>query len=282
MQKTALTIAGSDSGGGAGIQADLKTFQEHLVFGTSALTAVTAQNTAGVQGVYPVETEGLKKQLESVGSDFQVDAVKTGMLFDAERIEAVVSAIRQYNWKNIVVDPVMIAKGGDKLLNDEAHTALIERLLPVTDVITPNIPEAEVLTGMEIRTLSERKKAAETLYKAGASNVVIKGGHAESSGSDSVIDLLFDGSTFTSFELPRIPSKNTHGTGCTFAAAITSRLALGHPVKEAVRHAKVYVQLAIKYTSPLGSGHGPTHHGAHRQFPDKGVELMEEVRQWED
>ncbi|PYZ97839.1 bifunctional hydroxymethylpyrimidine kinase/phosphomethylpyrimidine kinase [Alteribacter lacisalsi] len=282
MNRTALTIAGSDSGGGAGIQADLKTFQEHLVFGLSALTAVTAQNTEGVQGVYPVEIDGLQQQLDSVGSDFTIDAVKTGMLFDEARIETVVHAIKKFKWKNIIVDPVMIAKGGDHLLTEEAHTALLEQLLPVTDVITPNIPEAEVLTGKTIRTISDRKEAARILHNAGARYTVIKGGHADASDSTNVIDMLFDGETFTFFELPRIDSKNTHGTGCTFAAAITAQVALGQTVTEAVKNAKVFVQMAIAHTTSLGNGFGPTHHGALRQFPNEAAVLAGEVRQWED
>ncbi|WP_096435586.1 bifunctional hydroxymethylpyrimidine kinase/phosphomethylpyrimidine kinase [Alteribacter populi] len=280
MNKTALTIAGSDSGGGAGIQADLKTFQEHNVFGTSALTAITAQNTQGVQGVYPVEIDGLVKQLDAIGEDFPVHAVKTGMLFDENRIEVIVDAIKKYKWNNIVVDPVMIAKGGDSLLSEQAHQTIIDQLLPLSHVVTPNIPEAEVLTGKSIQTLADRKQAAYQLFELGVKNVVIKGGHDRS--GKNAIDLLYDGSTFTYFELPRIESKNTHGTGCTFAAAIASELALGTSVVEAVKKAKTYIQMAIAYTVPIGTGHGPTHHGAVKQFPQEAFRLTEEVKQWEE
>ncbi|WP_026690081.1 bifunctional hydroxymethylpyrimidine kinase/phosphomethylpyrimidine kinase [Alteribacter aurantiacus] len=280
MIKTALTIAGSDSGGGAGIQADLKTFQEHGVFGMSALTAVTAQNTLGVQGVYPVEPEAVQEQLSSIGDDFNIGAVKTGMLFDRRRIEVVVSAIHKYQWTNVVVDPVMIAKGGDSLLNETAHQTLMDQLLPVTDVITPNIPEAEALTGLSIKTMSDRKEAAIQLHKAGAKNVVIKGGHDDS--TRVVIDLLYDGERFIYFELPRIDSKDTHGTGCTFAASLTSELSLGSSIQDAVKKAKIFVHMAILKASSLGSGHGPTNHGALRAHPKESVQLLEEVKVWEE
>ncbi|MBM7095971.1 MULTISPECIES: bifunctional hydroxymethylpyrimidine kinase/phosphomethylpyrimidine kinase [Alteribacter] len=280
MRRTALTIAGSDSGGGAGIQADLKTFQEHHVFGMSALTAVTAQNTRGVQGVFPVEVKGLEEQLRSIGDDMPVHAVKTGMLFDADRIKAVVNAIHRYEWSNIVVDPVMIAKGGDSLLSESAHEFLMKNLLPITDVITPNIPEAEVLTNMTIHTLADRKEAAIRLHKAGASHVVIKGGHDD--GAENVIDLLYDGSAFTYFSLPRIQSENTHGTGCTFAAALASGLSHGSSVTEAVKKAKIFVQMAIQHTVPMGDGHGPTNHGAVRQYPEEAISVTEEVKIWDE
>jgi hydroxymethylpyrimidine/phosphomethylpyrimidine kinase len=259
----ALTIAGSDSGGGAGIQADLKTFQELKVFGMSALTAVTAQNTLGVQGVYPLSVEAVKQQIESIGTDLGTDAVKTGMLFSSEIIQAVAEKIKQFGWKNIVVDPVMIAKGGAPLLQDEAVSALKNDLLPLATVITPNIPEAEVLTEMSIRTLEDRQKAAKRLHELGVKCVVIKGGHDE--GESEAIDLLYDGEEFSYFKSKRVETKNTHGTGCTFAAAITAELAKGSNVKEAVQTAKDFIQAAIENELGIGHGHGPTNHWAYRE-----------------
>lgn len=259
----ALTIAGSDSGGGAGIQADLKTFQELKVFGMSALTAVTAQNTLGVQGVYPLSVEAVKQQIESIGTDLGADAVKTGMLFSSEIIQAVAEKIKQFGWKNIVVDPVMIAKGGAPLLQDEAVSALKNDLLPLATVITPNIPEAEVLTAMTIRTLEDRQKAAKRLHELGVKYVVIKGGHDE--GESEAVDLLYDGEEFSYFKSKRVKTKHTHGTGCTFAAAITAELAKGSNVKEAVQTAKDFIQAAIENELGIGHGHGPTNHWAYRE-----------------
>ena len=257
----ALTIAGSDSGGGAGIQADLKTFQELGVFGMSALTAVTAQNTLGVQGVYPMSVEAVIQQIDSIGSDLGTDAVKTGMLFSSEIIEAAAGKIKEYGWSNLVVDPVMIAKGGASLLQNEAVKALKKYLLPLAVVVTPNIPEAEVLTGLEIRNLEDRKQAAEMIISMGAKNVVIKGGHGE---EEEAVDLLLDGKEFSYFTSTRLETKNTHGTGCTFAAAITAELAKGTSVNDAVQVAKRFIEAAIRYDLGIGNGHGPTNHWAYR------------------
>lgn len=259
--KKALTIAGSDSGGGAGIQADIKVFQELNVYGMSALTAVTAQNTLGVHGVYPMTVEAIEAQLDAIGKDLGVDALKTGMLFNSEIITAVAQKIKEYRWKNIVVDPVMIAKGGSKLLEDNAVEAAVHHLLPITTVITPNIPEAEVLTGSEIESLDERKQAALTLSKMGAEYVVIKGGHAED--GDVVIDILYDGKEFHEFTNPRVDTKNTHGTGCTFSAAIAAGMAKGKGVLEAVETAVEFTQEAIVNDLNIGNGHGPTNHWAY-------------------
>lgn len=256
----ALTIAGSDSGGGAGIQADLKTFQELAVFGMSAITAVTAQNTLGVQAVYPMTAEAVGTQIDSIGTDMGTDALKTGMLFNADIIEAVAGKIKQYNWTKVVVDPVMIAKGGASLLQKEAVEALNKFLLPVAMVITPNIPEAEVLTGMQIRSLDDKKEAAKRLLELGVRNVVIKGGHDEN--TDEAVDVLYDGREFNFFTSWRIPTKNTHGTGCTFSAALTAELAKGSNVKDAVGIAKDFIQAAIKNDLGIGGGHGPTNHWA--------------------
>ncbi|MDQ0254002.1 hydroxymethylpyrimidine/phosphomethylpyrimidine kinase [Evansella vedderi] len=271
MIARALTIAGSDSGGGAGIQADLKTFQELGVFGMTAITAITAQNTLGVQGVYPLEIKALEQQITSVAEDIGIDAVKTGMLFDEERIRLVAEKIRHYNWDRVVVDPVMIAKGGASLLTDNSVDALINDLLPLATVATPNIPEAEAITGRSIKTMDERKKAAEDFLKMGVHSVVIKGGH--DSGSDSTVDLYFDGKTYHYLEFPRVDTKNTHGTGCSFASAITAELAKGTPLAEAIQRAKEFIHLAIKYSLNIGGGHGPTHHGALRQYKEDNLEV---------
>jgi hydroxymethylpyrimidine/phosphomethylpyrimidine kinase len=259
----ALTIAGSDSGGGAGIQADLKTFQELGVYGMTAITAITAQNTLGVQGVYPVSLEGITEQLHSIGTDLTPDAVKLGMLFSSEIIQIVAEHIKKFGWNNIVLDPVMIAKGGASLLQQEAVQALKEYLLPLATVVTPNVPEAEVLTGMEIQNIEDSKEAAKVLHELGAKYVIMKGGHAEYQGNE-VIDLLFDGEQFIEFRSERIPSKQTHGSGCTFASAVTAGLAKGYSIEEAVQEAKRFISIAIEEPLNIGSGHGPTNHFAYK------------------
>jgi hydroxymethylpyrimidine/phosphomethylpyrimidine kinase len=264
----ALTIAGSDSGGGAGIQADLKTFQELQVFGMSAITAVTAQNTLGVHGVFPMSPAAVAQQIEAVGSDLAVDAVKTGMLFSSDIIIATAEQIKRFGWRHLVVDPVMIAKGGALLLQQEAVRALREHLLPLSEIVTPNIPEAEVLAGMPIRTLEDKREAAMRIASYGAVNVIIKGGH--DNGSEEVIDMFYDGSGFTSLLGKKIHTAHTHGTGCTFSAAITAELAKGVGVQEAVQTAKAYIQAAIEDSLEIGGGHGPTNHWAYgrRKFSD--------------
>jgi hydroxymethylpyrimidine/phosphomethylpyrimidine kinase len=262
MVYKALTIAGSDSGGGAGIQADLKTFQELEVFGMSAITAVTAQNTLGVQGVYPLPLEAVAQQIDSVVVDLRPHAVKTGMLFSSSIIHLVASKIKEHQLQNIVVDPVMIAKGGAPLLQKEAIASLKSELLPLADVITPNIPEAEVLTGMEIRTIDDRKEAAKALHQLGVNYVVMKGGHGD---GEQLVDLLYDGVRFYEWVSPRIETKHTHGTGCTFAAAITAQLAKGKTIYEAVDTAKQFIQAAIEDELGIGQGHGPTNHWAFRR-----------------
>ncbi|MBY0030681.1 bifunctional hydroxymethylpyrimidine kinase/phosphomethylpyrimidine kinase [Priestia aryabhattai] len=259
----ALTIAGSDSGGGAGIQADLKTFQERDVFGMSVITAVTAQNTVGVQGVYPLEVEAVETQLDSIATDLFPNAVKTGMLFSADIIYAVARKIKQYGLQNVVVDPVMIAKGGQSLLQREAVQALKE-LLPLCEVITPNIPEAEVITGKEIHTIEDRKEAAKQMHELGVKHVVIKGGHDQS--HQDMIDLVYDGHTYVEIKHEKMTTKHTHGTGCTFAACVTAELAKGKSVVEAVQTASNFVHYAIKHTLEIGSGHGPTNHWAYGKY----------------
>lgn len=255
----ALTIAGSDSGGGAGIQADLKTFTVLDVFGMSALTAVTAQNTLGVHGIYNLPLEAIEKQIDAVSEDIGVDAVKTGMLSSAAIIETVARKIKQNNIPNLVVDPVMVAKGGARLLETDAQTALIQHLLPLATVITPNLPEAEVLTGREIRTIADMKEAAKQLHSFGPTYIVVKGGHLEGDAHD----ILFDGETFEEFTTERFETRHTHGTGCTFSAAITAELAKGTPIREAVATAKEFITCAIRDTLGLGQGHGPTNHWAY-------------------
>ncbi|MEX2104319.1 MAG: bifunctional hydroxymethylpyrimidine kinase/phosphomethylpyrimidine kinase [Bacilli bacterium] len=259
----ALTIAGSDSGGGAGIQADLKTFQEMQVFGMSALTAVTAQNTLGVQGIYPLTVEAVKQQIESIGTDLGADAVKTGMLFSADIIQAVAESISKFGWNELVVDPVMIAKGGASLLQQQAVEAMKKYLLPLAKVVTPNIPEAEALTGMIIKSMEDRKEAARKIVDLGAKYVVIKGGHEE---GNNVIDLLYGADIFYVLENRRIHTKHTHGTGCTFSAAFTAELAKENSVQGAFEIANTFIYKAIENSLGIGHGHGPTNHWAYRRM----------------
>jgi hydroxymethylpyrimidine/phosphomethylpyrimidine kinase len=254
---TALTIAGSDSGGGAGIQADLKTFAAHGVYGTSAITALTAQNTRGVSGVHLVPAEFVEQQIEAVAADFGCDAVKTGMLATSQIVEAVAAAIESLDLPNLVVDPVMVAKSGDRLLDDEAVHALRWTLLRLARVVTPNIPEAEVLAKMTIQSRDDMREAARRIAMLKPAAVVIKGGHLD---GPEVIDLLLEDGTFTEFVGPRINSRNTHGTGCTFAAGIAAMLAKGTPLADAVREAKAYVAGAMQPGIPLGHGHRPLDH----------------------
>ncbi len=260
--KKAFTIAGSDSGGGAGIQADLKTFQELGVFGMSAITAITAQNTLGVHGVYPLSNEALESQIDAVAEDLLPDAVKTGMLWSADMIKIVADKTVQYDMK-LIVDPVMIAKGGASLLNEDAVSALKTHLLPVSYAVTPNLPEAEVLTGMHIQTKEDRYLAAERLYELGTKHVVIKGGHGPSGGK--ITDLLYDGKDFIEVTNEHIDTPHTHGTGCTFAAALTAEIAKGYSMREAFDTAETFVHEAIKFPLNMGAGHGPTNHFAYQQ-----------------
>jgi hydroxymethylpyrimidine/phosphomethylpyrimidine kinase len=253
----ALTIAGSDSGGGAGIQADLKTFAALGVYGTSAITAITAQNTIGVTAVQTLAADLVTAQIEAVAGDMKLDVVKTGMLASSAIVEAVAAAISALDLPSVIVDPVMIAKSGDRLFDQEALAALRSELLPRARMVTPNVPEAEVLADMRITSLDEAREAARRIHKLGTASVVMKGGHLP---GNEVIDLLFDGRTFTEFRGPRIETRNTHGTGCTFASAIAAYLALGQTLPEAVRLAKEYVAGAIRHGLPIGNGHGPLNH----------------------
>jgi hydroxymethylpyrimidine/phosphomethylpyrimidine kinase len=254
---TALTIAGSDSGGGAGIQADLKTFAAHGVYGTSAITALTAQNTVAVDGVHMVPDEFVTAQIEAIVSDIGCHAVKTGMLANSTIVEAVAAAVESLELPNLVVDPVMIAKSGDQLLDEEAVHAVRWTLLRLARVVTPNIPEAEVLANMTIATPADMKEAARRIAMLKPTAVVIKGGHLP--GPD-VIDVLLEGGEFREWVGPRIEGPNTHGTGCTFAAAIAAHLAKGAALSEAVPAAKSYVEGAMRHGVPLGRGHRPLNH----------------------
>ncbi len=251
-----LTVAGSDSGGGAGIQADLKTISALGGYGMTVITALTAQNTLGVQGVYEIPVDFIEKQFDSVASDIGVDAAKTGMLSSSDIIRSVAGKIRQYRIDQLVVDPVMVAKGGGALLREDARETLIRELLPLALVVTPNIPEAEVLTGIRISGVDDMKDAARVIHSLGARHVVVKGGHLPG----EALDLLYDGKTFHSLSSPRIQTKHTHGTGCTFASAVATGLAEGRTVREAVSRAKIYVTEAIRFALAIGGGQGPTNH----------------------
>lgn len=260
--KRALSIAGSDSGGGAGIQADLKTFAARGVFGMSVLTALTAQNTVGVQGVYEIPPEFVAQQIDSIVDDIGVDAVKTGMLSSAPIIGAVAERIRHHHLAPLVVDPVMVAKSGDPLLREDARDALVQLLLPLATVITPNLPEARVLCGFDITNLEEMRRAAQAIHRLGPRNVVVKGGHL--ADTSDAVDLLYDGEAFREFHAPRIDTRNTHGTGCTFGSAIAAELAKGQGVTDAVNIAKEYLTEILRASAALniGHGHGPMNHMA--------------------
>lgn len=255
--RIALTIAGSDSGGGAGIQADLKTFAAHGVFGTSAITAITAQNTIGVTAVHALPADLVTAQIEAVASDIGVQAVKTGMLATAAIVEAVAAAIESLDLPNVVVDPVMVAKSGDRLLEPEAVAALIAELLPRAFVVTPNLLEAETLAGMGIPTIKEARRAARRIRELGPQAVVITGGHFD---GPEAIDVFWDGQDMVELRAPRIESTSTHGTGCTFASAIAAGLALGRPLRQAAEDAKAYLTGAIRHAPGIGRGHGPLQH----------------------
>ena len=249
----ALTIAGSDSGGGAGIQADLKTFAALGVHGTCAITAVTAQNTLGVSDIFELPLPIIRAQVDRVAEDLGVDSAKTGMLSSAAIIFAVAHALEAHSIGRLVVDPVMVAKGGARLLQEDAVEALRSRLLPMATLITPNLPEAEVLLGYPVTTLAERHRAARDLHRLGPQAVVVKGGHA---GGDPV-DVFFDGERLVDLPARRIETPNTHGSGCTFSAAITAGLARDLDLLTAVRQAKEFITLAIEHSLQLGHGHGP-------------------------
>ena len=252
----ALTIAGSDSGGGAGIQADLKTFSAFRVFGMSVITAVTAQNSLGVQGVENLPPAFVARQLRSVLDDFGADAAKCGMLSTAPIIEAVAAELERHRIEKLVVDPVMVAKSGDQLLQPEARAALADRILPLALLVTPNLPEAEVLAGMRVAEPEDMEEAARRIHVMGPRYVLVKGGHLKGDATD----LLWNGREFTKFSTPRIDSQNTHGTGCTFSAAIAAGLARGQALGDAIRSAKAYVTRAIREGFQAGRGVGQLRH----------------------
>jgi hydroxymethylpyrimidine/phosphomethylpyrimidine kinase len=254
--KVALTIAGSDSGGGAGIQADLRTFAAHGLHGTCAITAVTAQNSVRVTDYVALEPRMVVAQIEAVTSDMAVAAAKTGMLANRGIIEAVARVAAGWSVPHLVVDPVMVAKGGDRLLDHDAEQAYVERLFPLATVLTPNLHETEALLQRPVRTLDDMKEAARELHRRGVRAVVVKGGHLPGDATD----VLFDGTRLWELEAPRIDTANTHGTGCTYASAIASRLALGDELPDAVRAAKAYLTEAIRRSYAVGRGHGPVDH----------------------
>ncbi|WP_033827085.1 bifunctional hydroxymethylpyrimidine kinase/phosphomethylpyrimidine kinase [Bacillus andreraoultii] len=254
--KTALTIAGSDSGGGAGIQADLKTFAANGVFGMSVITAVTAQNTVDVRSIQNIDTNIIKDQIEAVFDDLPVDAVKIGMLSNPRIVQTVAETLVKYEPRHLILDPVMVSKGGHHLLENDAILSLTKDVIPLATVITPNIPEAEVLIERPIITESDMKEACMTMVELGAKTVLLKGGHLPGDPND----LFFDGNRFYWLKGNRIHTKNTHGTGCTLSSAIAANLAKGYPLYESVQRAKAYIEIAIKHSLNIGKGHGPTNH----------------------
>ncbi len=254
--KKVLSIAGSDCSGGAGIQADLKTFSAHGVFGMTAIASVVAENTFRVIEFQNVRPDIIEKQIDAVFEDIPPDAVKVGMLSCREGMLAVAGKLREWQARNVVVDPVMYAKNGCALMEPDSIDTLIAEVVPLADVLTPNIPEAEKISGLSILTRDDMIKAARLIHKMGCRAVLVKGGHSEGDATD----VLFDGKEIHFFSSPRIPTKNTHGTGCTFSSAIASNLALGMTVPLAVERAKAYVTTAIAHALEIGKGHGPTHH----------------------
>ena len=255
-----VTIAGSDSGGGAGLQADLKTFQARHVFGMSIVVALTAQNTYGVQASLPIPGGFIDAQFQSLAADFNIRAAKTGMLADREHVEAVVRNLKQVDFGPLIVDPVMVAKGGATLLASEAVVTIKEQLLPLADVVTPNLPEAEILVGKKIVPNADMVRAARTIQTLGVKHVIIKGGHRQNHEAEDLI-LLADGTCYW-LSAPRIATANTHGTGDTFSACIAAELAKGQPLKAAIMTAKAFLQGAISQGISVGHGHGPTNHWA--------------------
>jgi len=254
--KKVLTIAGSDSGGGAGIQADLKTFSAHGVFGMSVITAITAQNTIGVFAVQDILPEIIAKQIEAVFEDIEVDAIKIGMVSQIPSITAIAGALARYQARNIVLDPVMISKSGFDLLKPEAKEALIEHLLPAAAVVTPNIHEAQAISGIKISGVADMERAAHMIFQLGPQNVLVKGGHLKG----QAVDVFYNGKEMKHFVAPRIDSHHTHGTGCTLSSAIAANLALGFSVGDAVQNAKEYITEAILHAFPVGKGEGPVNH----------------------
>ena len=254
--KNVLTIAGSDCSGGAGIQADLKTFAAHRTYGMSVIVSVVAENTSRVISIQDIDPKIITDQIDAVFEDIDVDGVKIGMLSGIEQMKTVAEKFIEYHPQNIVIDPVMIAKGGCALMQPEALDTLKSEIIPLAFLLTPNIPEAEMITGLKIETTEDMKKAAMQIQKMGAANVLVKGGHLEGDAED----ILFDGKEFYSFKDKRICTRNTHGTGCTLSSAITANLANGMVLSEAVKAAKEYITIVIEHALPIGKGHGPVNH----------------------
>lgn len=257
VRQVALTIAGSDSGGGAGIQADLKTFHAFGAFGTSVITAITAQNTLGVRAIQKIDPAVVAEQIRAVAEDLPPAAVKSGMLADAPIIETVAATMQECGLGHYVLDPVMVAKSGQPLLEEDAVSALASLLLPLAEVVTPNLPEAAILAERQVETLDDMKAAAETLLGKGVESVLIKGGHLP---GDVLVDVYFDGHEWREWRNVRLDTRHTHGTGCTLSAAICAGLALGQPRVAAVEAARAFTRRAIETAPGLGAGHGPLNH----------------------
>jgi hydroxymethylpyrimidine/phosphomethylpyrimidine kinase len=255
--KIALTIAGSDSGGGAGIQADLKTFQQFGVFGTSVITAITAQNTLGVRAVHPVPVDVVEAQMAALADDLPPRGTKTGMLATADLVRAVAGGIRRHAFPNYVLDPVMVATSGDRLLTREAEATIAEVLVPLASVVTPNLDEAAILVQDEVRSVEQMERAGKALVTMGARAALVKGGHLD---GVEVVDVLVTANTLRRFSHPRVQTRSTHGTGCTLSAALAAGLALGQPLEPAVAGALDFVHRAIAAAPGLGRGHGPVSH----------------------
>ncbi|RMD46523.1 MAG: bifunctional hydroxymethylpyrimidine kinase/phosphomethylpyrimidine kinase [Aquificota bacterium] len=253
-----LTIAGSDNSGGAGIQADLKVFTALNVYGMAVITSLTAQNTTGVKDIYPVNGDFVFKQIETIAGDIGLDSVKTGMLLTIDVVEAVSVAVKQFKMKNLVVDTVFKSKNGKDLLSENAIDVYIKKLLPEALVITPNIPEAEIISGLEIKTLDDMKKAAKEIQKINKGYVVLKGGHLVQDGE--TVDIVYDGKDFIELRFPYVKTKNTHGTGCTYSAAIAAYLAKTKKPLKSIKLAKAYLHGAIENSLNIGKGHGPLNH----------------------
>jgi hydroxymethylpyrimidine/phosphomethylpyrimidine kinase len=254
--KTALTIAGSDCSGGAGIQADIKTFSAHGVFGMSAIVSVVAENTSRVISIHDVPVDIIKEQIDAVYEDITVNAVKIGMLSTPECMAAVADKVIEYKIENAVIDPVMYAKNGCPLMNPDSVGTLTEKVIPLAYVLTPNIPEAEKISGIKIENIGDMKRAAAKIREMGAKNVLVKGGHATGDASD----ILYDGKNYYTFTAKRVNTKNTHGTGFTYSSAIAANIALGNNLEKAAENAKTYVTNAIRHSLNIGKGHGPTNH----------------------
>lgn len=273
-----LCIGGSDSSGGAGIQSDLKAVHACGCYGLSVITAVTAQNSLGVQDIFPVSPSSIGHQIESVLSDIGADAVKTGMIWQPEAVRVIAEKIKKYKIKKLVVDPVMVAKGGSVLMDDKTKKAFEKYLLPLALVVTPNIPEAEAIAKMKIRSADDMKKAAEIIYNLSVKNIVVKGGHLPQKNKKIIIDIIYDGKNYQELKAQWFRTKNTHGTGCTFASLLASGLAQGRDVFDAANYAKMMITKAINNSFPLGKGHGTVNAGFNRLSPKVKDECVRELQ----